>query len=132
MRTSHVRLTALLLALALLGAAAGAAWLASGGREAERSKSDATPGTTPGTQVDVKTGLDTGPKTGAAVEEIDGSAVFARHCIRCHATDDLRAPLEGADRTTALRDLVEYLRDHGDADEAQDRAIAAYLLETER
>jgi mono/diheme cytochrome c family protein len=132
MRTADVRLAALLLALVLIGAAAGAAWLAARGREVERPTADTTPGTTTEIGPDTKADVQIEPKTGAESDTVNGSALFMRHCVRCHAVEDLRAPLAKADRASALRDLLEFLADHGDSDEKEDRALATYLLETER
>jgi len=97
MRTRDVRLTASAFTLLFLAAALGAAWRESRGAH----EPEATP--------------------------LDGAEAFERSCARCHAADDFAEALR-ADRDGSVeRAWVEFLAAHGDASDAQDRAIVAYL-----
>lgn len=112
MRTTHVRRTALAIALWLLGTALASAWLVgrtgSPARETEPERGEA--GAAPGAFS-------------------SGRELYDRHCGRCHDPEDLRPGLGGSDRTGALLALLELLDGHGASDPREDRAIAAYLLE---
>jgi mono/diheme cytochrome c family protein len=106
MRIRRVRLAAFLFALALAMAAAAAASRA--GRPTPDSSS----------------------APGAAA--LDGRALYARSCVRCHAPgelfDDLRVPEQGA----AVLDMLDFLDDHGVGNAFEDRALVRYLLEQSR
>jgi mono/diheme cytochrome c family protein len=105
MRTRNVRRTALVFTLALAGAAAWSAWrLSASGRRA-------------------------GP---APSGELDGGELFERHCAKCHSADEFADRLRGPEPGAAARELVEFLGEHGEALEAEDRAIVEYLAERSR
>lgn len=52
-----------------------------------------------------------------------GRPAFERYCATCHDATDLRARASAQPR----EDLERFLRDHGDAPDADDQAILDYL-----
>ena len=74
------------------------------------------------------------PVAGGAPEG-DGAAgaePFEAHCAGCHDLEDLVAPYTGEGAAAAVLELLELLEEHGAATPAEDRAIAARLLEAAR
>ena len=65
---------------------------------------------------------------GAESPSADSAKLFQQHCGGCHAADDLRPQVRegGADGRAALE---TFLRDHGEAADAEDRVILDYLGE---
>ena len=63
------------------------------------------------------------PSQGAA-----GAALFERHCADCHVAPDLAATLRGTpDPAAAATRLRAFLAVHGEASDAEDRAIVEFL-----
>lgn len=100
MRYVVVRRTALSLGATLLSGAALFAWLVS--PRAVESSVAATP-----TAV-------------SSPSPPNGAALFRSHCGSCHSTGSLQL-----DRSRS--DLEAFLRDHGDASEADDRVILDFI-----
>jgi len=58
----------------------------------------------------------------------DGAALFEQHCAACHAARELADPLRQApDAAAASEALAAFLRRHGEASDAEDRAIVEFL-----
>ncbi|OFW13974.1 MAG: hypothetical protein A3H29_10890 [Acidobacteria bacterium RIFCSPLOWO2_02_FULL_67_21] len=63
---------------------------------------------------------------GAGASIADGARLFQQYCGECHAADDLRTQLR--DGGAFARGRAEtFLRDHGDATDAEDLTILDYL-----
>ena len=60
--------------------------------------------------------------------EGSGGALFVRHCGACHEARDLAAELGIGDRGPAALAMLEFLGDHADSSDAEDRRIVAHLL----
>lgn len=67
------------------------------------------------------------PLAAADAVAVDGAAVFAARCARCHAAGEFTARLAAPDRATAAGRLLEKLDDHGDTPFADDLAIVRWL-----
>jgi mono/diheme cytochrome c family protein len=66
------------------------------------------------------------PEAAGPPQTTQGAALYEQYCARCHAGDDLG----GALRTGGAAKRAEwetFLRDHGRASAAEDRAILDYL-----
>jgi hypothetical protein len=60
---------------------------------------------------------------------VDGARAFELRCVRCHALEELAAPLRGSpDPSAASAELLGFLSGHGDAPLEEDRAIVEHLL----
>ncbi|MBL8860688.1 MAG: hypothetical protein JNK02_01635 [Planctomycetes bacterium] len=109
MRARRVRWAARAFTLALVGAAALVAWRA---------------GRPPPTPV-VGGAVD---PPASAEAELDGRALHARYCVRCHAVDAFDDALRASNQGEAVLDMLSFLEDHGASDGVQDRAIVRFLL----
>src|SRR5687768_17287325 len=58
----------------------------------------------------------------------EGSLLFQRHCSACQAVDDLRAHV----REGGGNSVETFLRQHGEATDAEDHLIVGYLTVRER
>jgi mono/diheme cytochrome c family protein len=115
MRVRHVRLAAILFSLGLALAAAAAVAVAL--RAGPAPPSPGAPGAAP---------------TPTTAAELDGRALYARYCERCHAADRFSEDLRAPDQGTVVLDMLDFLDDHGNADCLQDRALLRFMLEQAR
>ena len=67
------------------------------------------------------------PAVAADAGAIDGAALFASHCARCHEAGEFTPRLAAPDRAVAAGRLLEALADHGDTGFADDLAIVHWL-----
>lgn len=65
----------------------------------------------------------------AAADNKSGAALFEEHCGGCHSPSEISASLKGRgeEQERATAKMRDFLLRHGDADEAQARAIIEYL-----
>lgn len=112
MRAATVRLTAVVFALALMALAAVAAWLA---QHLDKAPREATDGA-----------------RAQASSVRDGRALYARNCERCHTTQEFAEGLHGPQSGARVLEMLEFLEQHGDGDELDDRAVLAFLVQASR
>lgn len=69
------------------------------------------------------------PPESLGADAARGAALFLSHCASCHTAGDLRTSLEGPAARRA--EVEQFLADHGDAADAEDRQILDYLAGAE-
>ncbi len=64
--------------------------------------------------------------------ELDGKALFERHCAKCHESDEFASALRGPESGAAVLETLQFLTEHGDASELEDRAVVEFLSSSGR
>jgi hypothetical protein len=74
-----------------------------------------------------------GRRVGDAGVTSPGAQLFEIHCATCHTSDDIRRVIrQASDPVVKVRELEGFLAQHGDASAEADRAILAFLTESNR